>query len=87
MEKVTWGINQKGIFLKEENINMKHFVIFHFIDHIFILCIPEYWSLEVTEFLGIHIRFVSLCLRELTGKPNMLQSFAFIILFYHIYKE
>jgi len=42
MEKVTWGINQKGIFLKEENINMKHFVIFHFIDHIFILCIPEY---------------------------------------------
>lgn len=42
MEKVTWGINQKGIFLKEENINMKHFVIFRFIDHIFILCIPEY---------------------------------------------
>lgn len=69
---MTWGINQKGIFLKEENINMKCFVIFHFIDHIFILCIPEYWGLEVTKFLGIHIRFVSLCLRELIGKSNRL---------------
>lgn len=71
------GALTKRHFFERRNINIKHFVIFHFIDHIFILCIPEYWSLEVTEFLGIHIRFVSLCLRELTGKPNMLQSFGF----------
>lgn len=61
---------------------MKRFVIFHFIDHVFILCIPE-----VTEFLGIRIRFVSLGLRELTGKPDRLQSPAFVILFYPVDKE
>lgn len=63
--------------MKEENINTKHFVIFHFIDHAFILCISEYRSLEVTDFLGIHIRFVSLCFRELPKKPNILHSPAF----------
>lgn len=45
MEKPTGDVNQ-------ENINMEHFVIFHFIDHVFILCISEDRSLEVTDFLG-----------------------------------
>lgn len=51
-----------------------------------VLCITEYWSLEVTEFLGIHIRFVNLRFRELARKQNILQSSAFIILFSHAYK-
>lgn len=41
MEKVTEGINHKGRFEKKNNVNMKHFVMFHFIDHIFILCALE----------------------------------------------
>lgn len=41
---------------KKNNIDMKHFVMFHFIDHIFILCALERWSLDVTTFQEPHIR-------------------------------
>lgn len=60
MEKVTEGINHKRRFEKKNNINMKHFVMFHFIDHIFILCALERWSLDVTTFQEPHIRPVIL---------------------------
>lgn len=64
MEKVTEGINHKGCFEKKNNVNMKHFVMFHFIDHIFILCALECWSLDVTTFQEPCIRPVILFVVE-----------------------